>query len=396
MESCDVAIVGAGPYGLATAAHLGRANGLDVRVFGDPMSFWRDQMPKGMVLRSPYVASNISDPERSLRLDDYQLATTEIARPVPLERFVDYGRWFQRRVVQHPDPRKVERVERSAGHFTLHLADGASISADRVVVAGGIAPFAWIPHVFRGLPDWAASHTSIHNDLSGFAGRSVIVVGGGQSALESAALLHEGGASVQVLVRAPRIFFLRRVGWLHHLGPVTRLLFAPAEVGPAGISQFVQRPDLYRRLPRSLQDTWAVRSIRPAGAAWLADRLADVPIRTQAQIVSVTPTQGERVIARLQDGTTVEADHALLATGYRVDVSAYPFLGPVLDRIDRVRGYPRLNRRFESTLPGLHFAGAPAAWSFGPLMRFVAGTEFAAPALAGGIVRRHGRILQRA
>jgi cation diffusion facilitator CzcD-associated flavoprotein CzcO len=395
MDNCDVAIVGAGPYGLASAAHLGRIKGLDVRVFGDPMSFWRDRMPAGMLLRSPYVASHISDPDGAFTLDAYQRATSPVASPVPLDRFVDYGRWFQRLVLPHPDPRAVDRVQRTNGHFRLDLADGDAVSAGRVVVAAGIAPFARIPGPFQGLPDWAASHSSAHRDLTSFADRSVMVVGGGQSALESAALLHEAGARVQVLVRAPRIYFLRRVGWVHNLGPLTRLMFAPAEVGPAGVSQFVQRPDLYRRLPRALQDKWAVRSIRPAGAAWLAARLGSVPIRTDTEIVSVSATAGNWVTARLRGGTTLEADHVLMATGYRVDVAGYSFLEPVLERIGRVGGYPRLSRSFESSLPGLHFVGAPAAWSFGPLMRFVAGTEFAAAALARGMARRSSRPLQR-
>ena len=137
-----------------------------------------------------------------------------------------------------------------------------------------------IPEPFRHLPDWAVSHSSAHRDLSPFAGKTVLVVGGGQSALESAALLHEEGAHVVVVVRESRIYYLRRVPWLHKLGPITRLLFAPAEVGPAGVSQCVSKPDLYRRLPRRLQTRWVVRSLRPAGAAWLEPRLNDVPILT--------------------------------------------------------------------------------------------------------------------
>ena len=35
----DVAIIGAGPYGLSLAAHLAAAN-VNVRVFGQPMQFW--------------------------------------------------------------------------------------------------------------------------------------------------------------------------------------------------------------------------------------------------------------------------------------------------------------------------------------------------------------------
>jgi cation diffusion facilitator CzcD-associated flavoprotein CzcO len=91
-----VAIIGAGPYGLSAAAHLHAADGLDIRVFGEPMSFWEEQMPRGMILRSPYVASNLADPERALTLDGYQEQTArQLPQPVALEQFVDYGRWFQ-------------------------------------------------------------------------------------------------------------------------------------------------------------------------------------------------------------------------------------------------------------------------------------------------------------
>jgi hypothetical protein len=50
--------------------------------------------------------------------------------------------------------------------------------------------------------------------------------------------------------------------------------------------------------------------------------------------------------------------------------------------VRRVGGYPILGRGFESSIPGLHFLGAPAAWSFGPTMRFVSGSWYAARQLA--------------
>ncbi len=388
---CDVAILGAGPYGLAAAAHLHAANGLDIRVFGRPMSFWEQQMPQGMCLRSPYVASNIADPGRELTLDAFENDRAEpLAQPVGLEHFVDYGCWFQQQSFPDLDRRKIAQVEAN-GSFRLELEDGDCLSARRLVVAGGIMPFAWTPREFRRLPPELASHSSEHRDLSGFAGRRVIVIGGGQSALESAALLHEAGADVEVLVRAPRIYFLRRAhGVLHRLGPVTRLLFAPAEVGPAGVSRLVSAPSWYRRLPRLLQDRMSVRSLRPAGAAWLVPRLEQVEIALGHTVTDASASRdGQSVELRLDDGSLRTCDHVLLATGYRVDISAYPFLpGALVSRIARAGGYPKLDRGFQSSVPGLHFLGAPSAWSYGPLMRFVAGTEFAAPVLAKAILGR--------
>jgi hypothetical protein len=213
----------------------------------------------------------------------------------------------------------------------------------------------------------------------------VLVIGSGQSALESAALLHESGAEVEIAARR------RQVRWLgglvsrtfqHGFGSaVSRLLYAPTDVGPAGISQIVARPDLTRRFPRSVQDWLRSKSIRPAGARWLVARLQKVPMSLGCSVVSVAVTGG-RITARLDDGTERTVDHVLLGTGYRVDVSKYDFLSPGLaGAIDCFRGYPRLSEGFESSVPGLHFLGAPAVWSFGALMQFVVGTHYASRAL---------------
>ncbi|MGH9430462.1 MAG: FAD-dependent oxidoreductase [Terriglobia bacterium] len=386
MTTCDVAIIGAGPYGLSAAAHLRTVKGLEIRVFGEPMSFWGDNMPIGMRLRSSWSATQIADPDNSLTLEAYQTATgNHFSAPVPLDQFVRYGLWYQRQAVPNLDQRKVSRVESSWGGFQLTLQDGEKIISHRVIIAGGIRPFAWRPPEFQALPSSLASHTSEYRDLRNFAGKRVSVIGGGQSALESAALLHEGGAEVEIIARSSRIHWLQ--GWvstvLHwRLGRFTsRLLYAPTDVGPAGISQLMARPDLLRRLPRRVQDKLRKRAVRPAGARWLVNRLHEVPISLGRSVVSVE-SAGQRVKVRLDDGSERIADHILLGTGFRVDVSKYEFLAPELvESIDRVNGYPRLKEGLESSVPGLYFLGAPAAWSFGPLMQFVSGARYASNAL---------------
>lgn len=391
MADCDVAVVGAGPYGLAVTAHLRSRDGVDVRLFGDPMSFWDQQMPVGMLLRSPYVASSIAAPDGALDLDAYQAATGRtVDVPVPLEQFVDYGRWFQEQIAPDVDRRQVSRVARENGHFRLSVGQAETLTARRVVVAAGVARFTRLPAPWADLPRDVVSHAYAHRDLGAFNSRRVLVLGGGQSALESAALLHEGGAEVEVLVRASRIFYLRRVGRLHRLGPVTWLLFAPAEVGPAGLSRVVSMPSMYRRLPRGLHDRGSIRSLRPAGAAWLRPRLAGVPITTGVAVTAVERT-GQGVRVDLDDGTRRTADHVILGTGYRVDLARYDFLSQeLLAEVDSVDGCPRLSPAFETSARGLHVVGAAAARTFGPLMRFVAGTEFTAAALARGVVPRRG------
>ncbi len=385
-STCDVVVLGAGPYGLAVAAHLLVVDGLRVRVFGESMSFWERQMPLGMLLRSPREASHIADPAGALTLDRYEATIgAGPTRPVPLERFVEYGRWFQREAVPEVDARKVVRVHGAPGGLRIELEDGASVFARRVVLAGGIAPFAWRPPEFAELPSELASHASEHADLSGFRGASVIVIGGGQSALESAALLREVGADVRVLVRAPHVNWLVRSSRLHRLGFLRKLLYAPADIGPAGVSWLVASPRWFKRLPVDVQVPLARRSIRPAGSGWLIPRLEPVPIEVGRAVVAASQSSAG-VELELDNGERRQADRVLLGTGYKIDVSQLELLAPEVRRaLTLVDGYPVLDRSFQSSVSGLHFVGAPAAWSFGPLMRFVAGTGFAARAVAAGI-----------
>jgi hypothetical protein len=354
------------------------------------MSFWERQMPIGMLLRSPWPACSLSDPGREYTLDRYRASSVDaFGEPVPIQRFVDYGRWFQRAVMPEVEVRRVLRVEQASRGFSLELEAGERLTAERVVVAAGIERFAWRPPEFRALPPELASHTVDHRDLSRFSGLRVVIAGGGQSALESAALLHEAGAVVEVIVRQPVVHWLTR-RWQHRLPVVSELLYAWPDVGPAGVSHLVARPALFRRLPREVQDRLAQRAIRAAGAAWLAQRLVEVPISTGLGITEVSRVGGHMRLG-LTDGSSRVADHVLLATGYRVDVGEYEFLSQNLVRnLDGVDGYPRLTQGFETTVAGLHFIGAPSAWSMGPLMRFVAGAEFAARRVARTIVASKG------
>lgn len=384
----DVAILGAGPYGLAVASHLRNA-GVDARVFGRPMSFWRENMPVGMLLRSNWGATNIADRRGELNLEAYQADSgTSFTTPVPLANFVEYGLWFQRHVAPDLDTRLVSRVEQRGSNFELALDDGQSVTAGRVIVAAGIGPFAWLPPSLAGLPEDVVSHSSAHQDLGSFAGRKVLVVGGGQSALESAALLHEGGASVEVLVRAESVVWLRG-GTIHkRLGRATPIFYGPTDVGPLGISRLMSEVGLCRHIPKVVMGPMERRSIRPAGSRWLVERLADVPLTTGRVVTKAAQVDG-RVRVALDDGSERFADHVLCGTGYRVDVDRYGFLPSELtQKIDRVNGYPRLRNGFESSVPGLHFVGAPAASSYGPVMRFVSGTWYTGKTLARAIGRR--------
>ena len=390
MRGSNVTIIGAGPYGLAAAAYL-RAAGVETRVFGEPMEFWKEQMPAGMCLRSSWDASHIADPKQELTFDDYcRHNGNHVSKPIPLDRFVDYGQWYQRSVVPDLDRRKVVKIDVDNGGFRLTLADSEAFFSRRVVLATGISTFARRPVEFAGIPSALASHSSKQKDLRKFKGQRVVVVGAGQSALESAALFKEAGIEVEVIGRQKTLNWVGLHARLHHLGPLSKLLYSSRDVGPAGISRLVAMPHVFRRFPRRFQDRTAYRAIRPAGAGWLRPRLVGVPITLGRHIVSAT-VQGSQLHLKLDDGTDRLIDHALLATGYRVDVSRYDFLSESLSkRLETVDGYPVLKRGLECSIPGLHFLGKPAAWSFGPLLGFVSGTEFAANELTYCFPHRNG------
>jgi cation diffusion facilitator CzcD-associated flavoprotein CzcO len=380
----DVVVVGAGPYGLGAAALLRRA-GIGVTVFGDLMSFWRRHMPVGMFLRSSAVdGCEIGEGQGPLTVGAFSRATgTPVPNPLPVETFVEYGRWYQQTAVPDLDPRLIARIARANGDFEVELADGDRLTARRVVVAAGIDRFGAMPPVLAHLGGGLATHSCAHGPLDAFAGKQVAVIGAGQSALEFAALLREQGAEVELIVRGFETRFLRGKRLREFFGPFSWLVYPPEDVGPPGINLLTARPNILRRLPRDTQIAIGRRAIKPAGAEWLVARVAGIRTTLNVEVVAAEETDDHRVRLRLSDGSERTVDHVLAATGFRVDIAKYPFLGEELRRRVTVAttGYPVLHDGFESSVPGLHFVGAPAAWSYGPLMRFVSGTWFASRTL---------------
>jgi hypothetical protein len=387
----DVVVVGAGPYGLSVAAHLLR-KALKVAVFGKPLQLWQDNMPAGMLLRSFWWASNLSDPQKKCSLSHYFGAhNLKPSYPLPIETFIDYGLWFQRQMVPAVDETYVSMIERRDGHFSLLLADGRIIQCRVVVMAPGLHYYTYRPQEYDSLPEELVSHTAHHNRFDRFSGEEVVIIGGGQSALESAALLHERGAHVTLVSRSP-LHWLSEEKDLDERTLLQRMRHPRAGIAPGWFNWGLENmPYVFHQLPRGVKDRLLRGRGRygPAGSAWLRPRVLDKV--TLLEGVSVLDAQTRRggVALKLSNGNVLKADHLLLATGYRVNVWRLPMLSPTL--LSRVRTYynaPVLNQRFESSVAGLYFVGISSVSSFGPFYRFVVGTEAAARRVAESVVQQ--------
>jgi thioredoxin reductase len=400
-----VVVAGAGPYGLAVAAHL-RARHVPVRVFGDPMSSWRHQMPPGMFLKSTPRASSISAPVPGYTLADYCAARGigPLGRdePVPIDLFIDYGRWFQQELVPDIENAKICELGRHDGGIQLTLDTGEPVRAGIVIVATGLARFAYVPPSLAVLapdgmsPDAAVSHSSQYGDLRALAGSEVIVVGAGQSALESAVLLHEAGARVHLLARRQMLF--AEAPPPAGAGRLSTLLRPDSPLGPGWRHLAVSAmPGPFRRLPAGARLGLVRRILGPSGAWWLRERFRDdITVHSGRRIVAAT-VEGHRVRLRVADRagdtTVLSADHVLAATGYRVDLDRLDFIDTrTRAALRRVGGSPALGPSFESSVPGLYFPGLSAAATFGPVQRFVCGTTFAATRITAA-VSAHARNL---
>ena len=362
----ELLVIGAGPYGLATAAEA-RRRGIATTVVGEPMHFWRRNMPGGMLLRSG----------REWHLDaagvhTFDAFVGEPVDPIPVETFIAYADWFvEREGVVVREARVNTLTEGERGGFSARMADGSTIHADRVVAAPGIAHFAVEPPELVGrLAPSQWSHTVRTVDFEGLRGRRVLIVGGRQSAFEWAALLAEQGAA--------RVDVVHR----HDTPEFT-------ESDWSFVDDMLARTRQTRGWFRSLPDEeraaiaqrfWQVGRLQLE--PWLAPRIArdEVRLWPRAEIAGIEP--GEPITVTLSDGTRLETDHVLLATGYRVDMRRVPYL-PEIELAD---GFPVLDADFQSSAPGLYLPGFPSTRDFGPFFGFVAGATTTAAIIGDALM----------
>jgi cation diffusion facilitator CzcD-associated flavoprotein CzcO len=381
----DIAIVGAGPYGLSIAAHL-RKTPLSFRIFGTPMQSWREKMPKGMLLKSDGFASWLYDPDSQFTLRHYcaekNLPYADVGIPVPSETFVAYGLEFQKRLVPMLEETDIVSVRQNATGFELQTQDGQIVHARKVVVAAGITHFGYLPPFLADLPRELVTHSSDHHDLSHFSGKKVAVIGAGASAVDIAALLYDAGAQVELVARRQEISFHKPS---EEPRPLLQRIFNPRSgLGLGWRSRLcTDAPLLFHKMPKKLRFRAVQRHLGPAPGWFVRDKvIGKFPQHMGSTIQSVTVESGKvHLKVAEKDGANVDLvmDHVIGATGFRVAISRLKFLDDALrSQIRVVEDTPVLSTSFESSVAGLYLVGVASANCFGPLTRFAYGAMFTA------------------
>jgi hypothetical protein len=393
MRASEVLIIGAGPYGLSISTHL-RGRGIDHLIVGRPMDSWRSHMPAGMYLKSEPYGSDMSCPQAGYDLDGYsrseRIEGIERGTPLPLEQFLDYADWYIKQLV--PDVSDVTATEIKAvdGGFRVSFADAEPVAARRVVVATGVLPHFYIPAELSSLPPELVSHTIDHRHFDQFRGRRIAIVGSGSSALETAALVHEAGGEAQLVVRCPD-----SPVWGTRALPLTPLVrLRNNKLCEGWKCPLWNSPTTFRLLPQGMRVEKARTVLGPLGAWWLRPRVEGVvEILGKTDVRGAEPRgSGVRLLLDGPSRSSLDVDHVIAGTGFRVDLARLGYLPEDLRaRIATRGGYPVLTRLGESTVPGLYFVGAPAAFGLGPSMRFIAGTHNVAGRLARSVARRAKR-----
>ena len=371
MSMKQLLIIGAGPYGLSTAAYANHL-GIEYAMLGKPMEFWHNQMPKDMCLRSG----------SKLHLDPLEIHTLpryletigidpERVSPLPLRLFVDYADWFVEQKEITTSQSYVRQLEYRDGLFEAFVENGETITTENVVTATGLGMFRNMPEdITDKLPHGRFTHTCAMVNFEPLDGKRCLIIGGRQSAFEWTALMVEAGvAQVHVAFRHdPPQFAPSHWDWVDTLE-----------------KEALQTRGWYRPLRESEKEAITRRFLEEGQLKlepWLAPRISknNIQLWPHSSIESSEVLSDGVLNVRLTGGVCVEVDHVILATGYHVDILKVPYFSKttIMPRLATSNGFPDLDEDFQSSIPGLYITGIAATQDFGPMYKFIRGCPSAA------------------
>ena len=366
-NSIDLIIIGAGPFGLS-AASFANFHQIDYLVIGKPMAFWKENIPENMYLRSgtdwhldPYGNYSI---ETFLKTRNN---TIEDVKPLPLTIFLDYAEWFQEQQNINVLDKLIVKLDYSEEEkkYLITLKDSKEIKAKNVLIAIGFKFFKKLPvYLTKKLPAGSFTHTCDVVKFEKFKDKSVLIIGGRQSAYEWAALIAESGAkTVHISHRHERPKFAES-NW-SWIDPI--------------MDQMVDNPEWYRTLNEKEQEEiekkfWIEDSqkLEP----WLLPRIdrENIKIWPLSNVVKCDEAKSGLYKVHMDDGRRLEVDHIILATGYKVDINKIPFLssGNIIPKLNINEGFPDLDGYLQTSLPGLYMTSMIATKSFGRFFAYIA------------------------
>lgn len=363
----DVLIIGAGPYALSIGAHT-KESGLDYLIVGLPMDFWENKMPSEMFIRTQLEYSNLSDPKNRYSLKQYQKEKDlELGFPLKRTTFVDYGKWFADKAGLEIEKDFVEKLTKNGNVFTATTETGRIILARNVVVAVGLTNSHYIPKELENFSSMFVSHTASHTEYTCFKDKSVIVVGGGQSAWEAAALLHLASANVILCYRRPsRVMAPEGMNQVQH------------EIASKFYYYPVEEKEKYRKMLEI-----------PTVSNFLVPLVeGKVTQKSSISLEKVEVTNQQKLVVYFSSGETITADHIIVATGYRYHPKKITFLSSFHSKLLlEENGCPQVDESFQSSINGLYFAGPATSYSHGPAFRFIAGVAYTALNIVRSLVK---------
>lgn len=371
--------MGAGPYGLATAAYA-KSLGLDVTIVGKPLDFWKNHMPKGMFLRSGpdwhLDAREVATFESYVKLR--RLRQDEI-KPVPLGTFVDYASWFMKKYNVAPRNMHVVHLTRAGEEYVATLEDGTRLSSRKALLALGFAFFKYCPkEVTRKLPAGSYEHTCDSVDFDVYRGKRVLIVGGRQSAFEWAALIREHGAEEIHLTYRHATPRLIEPDWSWVQPMVRKTLKDRAWWRRLGVAE---QEGIRHRF-------WMVG--RLTLEEWLAARVQhpNIHLHEKTEIILSSARGDGTCDVSLNDGSKANVHRIICATGYAPAMNNVAFLdrATILDRLKTEDGFPALDPEFQTSLRNLYITGLSATRDFGPFFGFTVGCPVAAKIVGDAVM----------
>jgi len=363
----DLIIIGAGPFGLS-AASFSKFHQIDYLVIGKPMAFWKENIPANMYLRSG--SDWHLDPQGKYTIEAFlktKNKSPEDVKPLPLTLFLDYATWFQEQQNINVLDKLIVKLDylEEDKKYLITLKDAKQIKAKNVLVAIGFKFFKKLPiYLIKKLPKGSFTHTCDVVKFEKFKNKSVLIIGGRQSAYEWAALIVEAGAkTVHISHRheAPK-FAASNWAWIDPI-----------------MDQMIDNPEWYKALKEKEQEEIARKFLSEDSLKlepWLLPRIdrENIKIWPLSNVVKCDESNSGQYKVHLDTGRKLEVDHIILATGYKVDINKVPFLssGNILHKLKINEGFPELDGHFQTNLPGLYMTSVIATKSFGRFFAYIA------------------------